>query len=104
MPNDKNSDSADRASEACAAYGSTVIRATPLAPDGLPWPEGYFDRIPKVTLEEAIAEYGVRPSRYHFGLPSYSEDDCRKPNFKDKLPPEPDYVAELIAETDRRER
>ncbi len=75
-----------------------------LAPDGLPWPDGYFDRPLKVTLEETIADCGVRPSKYLCGRPLYTISDRQNPNFRFPFPPEPDeYIAELLTEAERRE-
>ncbi len=59
------------------------------APDGLPWPQGYLDRAPRQTLEEAVAMYGVRPSRYLNGRPGYTLEETCRPEFKVKLPDEP---------------
>lgn len=53
-----------------------------LAPDGLPWPEGYFDRQPKQSLEEAIAMYGVRPRHYFHGWPGYTLEETLRPEYK----------------------
>ena len=60
-----------------------------LAPDGLPWPKGYFDRTPRQSLEEAIAMYGVRPSEYWKGWPCYTPEDAARPEYKGTFPDEP---------------
>jgi len=73
-----------------------VLDAGPLAPDGLPWPEGYFDRIPpRETIEEATERYGVRPTRYFHGRAGYTTEEWSRPEFKVKLPDEPEEVQEL---------
>ena len=100
MQNSK--DDADRLSEQPAPYGKS--KTLPLAPDGLPWPEGYFDRTPVLTLEEAIARFGVRPSCYRHGRPVYTPADRENPNYVFPYPSEPEWVAELEAEADRREK
>lgn len=66
-----------------------VTKKSTLAPDGLPWPEGYFDRPPRQTFEEAIAIHGVRPSHYRYGWPAYTLADMALPGFKSAPPPEP---------------
>ena len=69
-----------------------------LAPDGLPWPEGYFDRPIKVPLEDAIRQFGVRPSHYVHGVPIWSPEERRNPAFRWPYPPEPVWAADLAAE------
>ena len=72
-----------------------------LAPDGLPWPKGYFDRTPRQSLEEAIAMYGVRPSEYWKGWPGYSLEEMALPDFKSLPPPEaPELIEEWRKECD----
>lgn len=101
---------ADRVSEGSAKYGAkrkaVKGKARPkLAPDGLPWPKGYFDRVPpRVTLEEAIRNCGVRPKLYRHGVPVYSVEDMSNPNYKFPLPSEDKWVAELDALADQREK
>lgn len=71
----------------------------PLAPDGLPWPEGYFDTAPKINLEEAVQRYGLRPKKYFGGLPVYTSDQMEDPKFKMVIPPEsPELEAQWQAE------
>jgi hypothetical protein len=70
----------------------TLPLESPNAPDGLPWPEGYFESPPKKTLEEATAEYGVRPRIYFKGWPLYSTAETNLPEFKVQLPDEPPEV------------
>jgi hypothetical protein len=65
-----------------------LVNPPPLAPDGLPWPPGYFDREPRVSLEESIKVHGIRPSRYWKGFPVYTAEDCQKPNYKSPYPSE----------------
>ena len=83
-----------------AANAAGLPPGTPaLAPDGLPWPEGYFDRPPRMTLEQAIAVHGVRPSRYYKGFPCYTQEDAGRPEFRSGLPEEsPEDRAEWEAE------
>jgi hypothetical protein len=69
-----------------------------LAPDGLPWPEGYFDRPPRVTLEEAIRTFGIRPSCYYMGRPSWTPEERRNPAFRWPYPPEPVWASDLASE------
>jgi len=72
------------------------IEAGPLAPDGLPWPEGYFDRIPpKQTIEEATKQFGVRPNRYAHGRPCYSTKETSLPQYKGVIPKESPETEEL---------
>lgn len=61
----------------------------PLAPDGLPWPPGYFDVNPKMTFEKALAKYGVRPNHYFKGRPVYTQAERDNPACKITVPPEP---------------
>jgi hypothetical protein len=113
MPDNPMNPNADRASEDAAVYGEQAKAAIenvewltashpPLAPDGLPWPAGYFDKKPRVTLEEAIRSNGVRPSRYRNGFPIYTIDEFKNPNFT-PLPDESEWVAELLAAAEKRE-
>jgi len=89
----------DRMPRMTQADSQSIGRPAPaLAPDGLPWPEGYFDRAPVLTLEEAIREFGVRPSRYILGRPAWSPDERRNPAFKWPYPPEPEWASDLAAE------
>jgi hypothetical protein len=77
----------------------TLQRESPLAPDGLAWPEGYFDNPPKMTLEEATAEYGVRPTIYFKGWPAYTTAETQRPEFKCRMPEEaPELEAQWEAE------
>ncbi|MCY3020455.1 MAG: hypothetical protein NTW87_15655 [Planctomycetota bacterium] len=69
--------------------------AAPLAPDGLPWPEGYFERTPVVPLEEATRRFGVRPRRYCHGRPVYTDEDARNPAYKWPYPAEPEWEEDL---------
>lgn len=97
----------DHVSESPAQYGQVLKSkippgTPPLAPDGLPWPEGYFDKPPRVSIEDATKRNGVRPSRYLLGRPYYTVEECENPNFT-PLPDESEFVAELDAEADRRE-
>jgi hypothetical protein len=71
-----------------AALAAEARAVPPLAPDGLPWPEGYHDRPPRITLEEAIARFGVRPSRYFKGFPCYTQEEASRPEFRSGLPEE----------------
>jgi len=85
-----------------AALAAEARALPPLAPDGLPWPEGYHDRPPRITLEQAIARFGVRPSRYFKGFPCYTQEEASRPEFKSGLPDEPPEVqAAWQAEWDR---
>ena len=69
---------------------------SPLAPDGLQWPEGYFDRIPpKQTIEDATAMFGVRPTLYAHGWPCYTTEETMKPEYKGALPDEPEEIQAL---------
>ena len=73
-----------------------------LAPDGLPWPPGYFDRMPRETFEEALQHYGVRPNRYMLGWPVYSEAETTRSDFKNIIPDEsPENEAYWSAVWDR---
>src|SRR5438067_1478013 len=72
-----------------ARRAKRAVKRSTLAPDGLPWPEGYFDQAPKQTLEEAIEIYGVRPTHYVFGRPGYTPEEYARPEFKCKMPDEP---------------
>lgn len=100
----------EHVSEGSAKYGTkrrtAKSKARPkLAPDGLPWPEGYFDRVPpRVTLEEAMRDSGVRPKLYRHGVPVYDEEDCSNSNYKFPFPPEPEWVAEILAAAEKREK
>ena len=98
---------ANRVSEDPPIYGEKArvpANHPPLAPDGLPWPTGYFDKKLRVTLEEAIKSSGVRPSMYRNGVPVYTDEDCKNPNYEFPYPPEPEWIAEILAEADRREK
>ena len=78
------------------AKDAKKVQRTALAPDGLPWPEGYFDRIPpKQTLEEATTMYGVRPTLYSHGWPCYTMAETQMPEYKGRLPDEPEEVQAL---------
>ncbi|MEI6233087.1 MAG: hypothetical protein WCT04_08540 [Planctomycetota bacterium] len=111
MANESDADGADRVSEEAPTYGARnrVVTyefppRTALAPDGLPWPEGYFDSKLRVTLDDAIARSGVRPSKYMFGRPLYTQEDRDNPNYIDRYKPDPEWIAEILAEADRREK
>jgi len=70
-----------------------------LAPDGLPWPPGYFDRMPRETFEDALKNYGVRPNHYKWGWPIYTEAETKRPEFINTIPPEsPELEAEWRAD------
>lgn len=71
-----------------------IVAAPRLAPDGLPWPPGYFDCRPRKTFEEALAAYGVRPNHYFKGWPVYTDVEASKPEFKAVLPDEPPELEE----------
>ena len=70
---------------------------TALAPDGLPWPDGYFDRPLKITLEQAIEDHGIRPSVYKRGRPVWQLHEVTNPNYKSTLPEEPPELVEKWA-------
>lgn len=104
MTEDQN----DHVSESPARYGQVIKNklppgTPPLAPDGLPWPEGYFDKPPRVTIEDATRRNGVRPRIYLGGRPLYTQEDLDNPNFI-RPPDESEYVKELEALADKRER
>jgi hypothetical protein len=77
-----------------------TVNAPPsaLAPDGLPWPEGYFDGPVKITLEQAIEAHGIRPSVYKRGRPVWQLHELQNPNYTSTLPEEP---PELVAKWTR---
>lgn len=77
-----------------ATRAANSRQQTELAPDGLPWPKGYFDRPARETVEEATAKYGVRPSEYYKGWPCYTAEETERPEFKSQLPEEPIEVQE----------
>lgn len=84
-----------------AALAAEAHALPPLAPDGLPWPEGYHDRPPRIALEEATARFGVRPSRYFKGFPCYTQEEAGRPEFRSGLPEEsPEVQAAWQAEWD----
>lgn len=64
------------------------------APDGRPWPEGYFDRTPRMTFEAALGQYGVRPNHYHKGWPVYTDAEASLPEFRSPIADEPAEVQE----------
>ena len=70
------------------------ITASALAPDGLPWPVGYFDGPVKITMEQAVAAHGVRPSIYKYGRPVWQPLEYTNPNFKSVLAEEPPELIE----------
>src|ERR1043165_4262909 len=70
------------------------VKRSKRAPDGLPWPKGYFDRPPRQTLEEALRIHGVRPTEYYKGWPCYSPEETALPDYKSKLPDEPPELQE----------
>jgi hypothetical protein len=87
-----------RASEAAGGYGKkrrTRVNKS-LAPDGLPWPEGYFDCPPRITLNDAIRRRGVRPSKYFKGMPLYTDADRQNPGYISPYPSEPEWADELM--------
>lgn len=106
----KRKGKAEHVSEDSAKYGAKrkSAKAKPrpkLAPDGLPWPEGYFDRVPpRVTLEQAIRDSGVRPRFYSHGVPRYTQEDYSNPNYRFPYPSEDAWVAELGADAERKAR
>ncbi|HLX59686.1 MAG TPA: hypothetical protein VKX17_00255 [Planctomycetota bacterium] len=93
-------DNSDRVSEELPRYGEPVkirqAQHAPLAPDGLPWPEGYFDFPIRVTLEEAIKRNGIRPSKYSHGRPLYTAEDRQNPKYIFEYPPETEWVKDLM--------
>lgn len=85
------SDAAPRPQKASVRAVANATKAAngSLAPDGLPWPKGYFDRPARQSLEDAIAKYGVRPCEYYKGWPCYTWEETALPEYKGKLPDEP---------------
>ena len=81
-------------SKKASARASDKLKSTKLAPDGLPWPKGYFDSPVRQSLEEAVEMYGVRPTEYYKGGPCYSAEETARPEYKGKLPEEPAELQE----------
>ena len=81
-------------------WRTKVQKDHPLAPDGLPWPEGYFDTAPKCTHFKRRSQiHGIRPRNYLGGLPVYTTEDTQDPNFKMTIPDEsPELEAQWEAE------
>jgi len=102
--NTNDIESSDRVSEDAPPYGVLPPNGvrTSLAPDGLPWPGGYFDKKPRITLEKAIQKNGVRPHHYYCGWPVYTQAERDNSNYIFPYPDESEWVAELEAEADRR--
>jgi len=76
-----------------------------LAPDGLPWPPGYFDCMPKETFEQALANYGVRPNHYLKGWPVYTQAERDNPAYICTIPPEsPELEAKWKAEWEENKK
>ena len=72
-----------------------TVPSSPLAPDGLPWPPGYFDRAPRKTFDEALKEYGVRPNQYIKGWPVYTAAETTRPEYKGVIPEEAPELEQL---------
>lgn len=83
---------AHSASSESGSHARTKTRAiapqrktSKLAPDGLPWPPGYFDKTPRIKFEDALAKHGVRPNHYHKGWPIYTEAETSRPEFRSEI-------------------
>jgi hypothetical protein len=75
-----------------------------LAPDGLPWPPGYFDQKPRMTFSAALKKHGVRPNHYHKGWPVYTKAETTRPEFHSDIMDEPQEIQDAWnAEWERRE-